>query len=127
MLGAAYGSVSDIEIVWSVLSLIGMLFAGGNFFYAHRNMVALERQGIVNGRHILARLFRATAAMRFSVQTIFLTIGVLAATSPELTTPVPIHATITGAVIRWGLILASGILVFREIIEAAARKRLLGG
>lgn len=128
MLAAAYGTVSDIEMVWILSTLIGAIYAGLNTRAANANSRALKKLGISNGRLTLAVLFRAAAAMRLSVQLIFLSIGISAAFFPE---PVfdqqPLKIVVAGALVRWGLIAASVILTVREIMETSIRKRLLGG
>ena len=82
MLAATYGNVSDIEILWTLIGLIGVLFSIYNLADAWKDRDAVVAAGIYNGRRIIAN-FAVRGEAAALIQSVFTTIGAVAFTQPD--------------------------------------------
>lgn len=123
---AHYGSVGDIEILFTVLASVGAAFSIFSTVEAIRDYGAITSAGISNGRRLLAWTSVHSETARLIIQLIFLTLGVLAMFLPEV--PPQIHLPtlqfVFGEVFRWGLITASGLLMYKSILSHVVRQHL---
>lgn len=127
MIAAAYGSVSDIEILWSVIAAVGLSYSLYNLRDALKDYDFIKHHKISNGRRILARHAVYGEGIRAAIQGIFLTVGILAAFVPEAP---PVEAitviSILGLIIRWGLILSSVLLTIKSYLGKRSRDIITG-
>lgn len=125
LIAAQYGTVSDIEIVWTLIALFGASFALYNWREASADLRALKVAGTKNGRLLLASTNRVMESIRVVVQTIFLTIGLLAMTIPDRPDArLDNRIEITAFLIRWGIITASGLIAFKSFLAFRLRNEL---
>lgn len=125
MLAATYGTIEDIEILWTLLAMGGLGLASVLLYSAYGDYRAVKRQGIRNGRRVLAVLAVQTETLRAVIQAIFLAIGVAAMFVPSPVGDRPHSAVVVGILIRWGLIVASVCLSYKSYLTWRARKRIL--
>lgn len=124
MIAAAYGTVSDIEIMWTLISAVGFLLASYSAMDAHREYRMFKELGSSNGLGILAKSWRLTAVVSLVVQAIFTSIGIISMTIPEAPPgSTPWNITFAGFLVRWGLITASLLLTFREAVIMNRRRQ----
>lgn len=125
LVAATYGSVSDIEIVWTFIAFLGFIFAVHNWKEARKDLVALREANIKNGRVIVARGAYWSELGRMIVQGIFVSIGSI---SLSITSPPPGQAPliidIATALVRWGLIVGAVILTSQSFLVYQTRKEL---
>lgn len=126
MLGAAYGSVSDIEIVWVLVAVVGLTFSLFNFRDALRDKARLIRAKVSNGRMLVAQANLLGEATRAVKQAIFATIGALAMLLPEVPPQanIPLKNQLIGFFIRWGLITASALTTYQSYLGWQIRRAL---
>ena len=126
LLSAAYGSVSDIEILWILVALTGLAVTSFNLRDAYNDFLFLRENGIFNGRRAVAKTTLYTESTRFVIHSIFLTIGVLAGLLPEApdTLDLPAIQVAIGAAIRWGLIIGGVLLMSQSIALRWMRNQL---
>lgn len=125
MLAVSYGTVSDIEILWTLIALGGMGFGVYNIRDAWLDRKAIISKGTRNGRRRIATFAVRGEAARTYMQTIFALIGVLAMLLPEAPTPgLPIKLVIFGAVFRWGLITVALVCLLKSIDSWYLRRKL---
>lgn len=133
LLAAAYGSVSDIELLLVLISLIGLSFSIFNLRESWRDWRVLKLLKKTDyGRNYDPRMvvaingLRAEAA-RAIIQLIYLALGVfamfIAETSPAIHLPLKIQ--IFGFIFRWGFILASILLTLKSYWGYQVRHRVL--
>ena len=126
IVAAQYGTVSDIEILWVVIAIIGFLVSAWNFWQAHLDCRALKTMKEPNGRRLIAKASRFQDATRMSVHAIFITIGLLAMTQKDVNnelltdTQLALRFSIT-----WGLVLGAVLLVTQSMVARNLRIRLL--
>jgi hypothetical protein len=127
VIAAAYGTVSDIEILWVLVALVGCIYSVFNIRASQRDFDWLNENKIENGRRTLARYQLLAELLRAATQTIFLTIGVLAGFLPE-PPPVPLThiQSIVGFAARWGFITASVFLTIKSYLGYRVRQVLQG-
>lgn len=126
MLAAGYGTISDIEVVWVLIALVGVLFGIFNTTDAIEDREAVDRKKLANGRKLFADSAVYIEYMRLAVQIIFLVIGVAIMTIPDPpSTPQTVKIVVISAIVRWGLISASAILLAKSIYTYFVRKQLL--
>jgi uncharacterized integral membrane protein len=118
--------VSDIELLWTAIAVVGLGFSAWNIREAWCDLRALKRMGVNSAREILAHNHLTGEIIRGIILAIFAVIGVLAMTLPEVPDQLhqPTRYVIFGAVFRWGLILASALLVTKSILEWLERRQL---
>lgn len=128
LLGYHYGSVEDIELLWTIIAFVGLVFSLINFADAYKDCKYLAARGITNGRILVAKTNLWTEGMRGAIQTIFLVIGVLALMieSPPQTKLTTAQFLI-GIVIRWGIITASLLLTIKTYLVRHLRTVLAEG
>lgn len=128
MIAATYGTVEDIEILWVILALVGLVYSAINVTEAAKDYRFVQERRIANGRRVLAWSHLVSESLRAGVLFIFLVIGVLAMffASPP-TGQVPRNVTIAMAVTRWGLIASSAMLVLKTYIAKKARDQIRRG
>lgn len=122
----SYGTVSDIEIVWVGLASVGVGFTLYNMISAYKDMRYLMGLKLPpNGRRDLAVSTVLVEAMRLICLLIFIAIGIAAMTLPEIPPDlqIPTNQLVIGILIRWGLILASILIILQSILNAAIRRR----
>ena len=126
LLGAAYGSVSDIEVMWTLIAAIGLIYSFYNVREALLDRNDLKRRGVANGRRLLAQTNVISETSRFVKQSIFIIIGLLAMFLPEApdNLDLPWAQAAIGAAIRWGLITASILTTFQSYLGFRARRLL---
>ena len=117
MIAANYGPVADIEILWTLIALVGAGFSYYNVRDALEDWrTARDLPG--NGRKWIAAVSLRLESARMAIQLIFALIGflamLLAETEPSLQQPW--HVTAIGVTIRWGLIVCS-VLIFMQSVE----------
>jgi hypothetical protein len=126
LLGAAYGSVSDIEVMWTLIAAVGLAFSLYNMREATSDAATLRERGIANGRRILATTNVLAESARLAKQTIFLLIGIVAMFLPEVanSADLPTVQMLAGIFIKWGLIVASLLTTFQSYLGFRARRLL---
>ncbi len=126
MIAAAYGSVSDIEILWTGLALVGMGFSAFNIHEAYCDRKALRELQVNSAREILANNHLTGEIIRGIILTIFAVLGVMAMWIPEIPPQVhqPTYIVVFGAFFRWGFITSSALLVLKSVLEWHERRQL---
>lgn len=125
MIAAAYGSVSDIEIVWTVIAAVGLLFSAFTLGAARGDRRALIDAGIKNGRRKVALYTVLAETTRAIKQVIFLLIGGALMFVEEMPPRgVPLSLQIVGFAIRWGLILSSALTTLQSYLAFRLRREI---
>lgn len=124
LLAAAYGSVSDIELLWTLIALVGAGFSLYNVRDALKDYNSLGADP--NGKRELASVAVKTEAGRLVVQCIFVAIGIAAMFVPEVPAAVeqPLSIEIVGFLVRWGIIASSVILTWKSYLVWRLRRTL---
>lgn len=126
IIGASYGNVSDIEIIWVLLAGFGVLFSSFNFKESNKDIKALRGAGIENGRLILAKGARFQDGCRAIVHSIFLAIGVSVLFLPESDLAgQSLPVVMITLLVRWGLIIGAAILVLQTFISYRIRRDII--
>jgi hypothetical protein len=124
MIAASYGSVSDIEVVWTMIATIGLVYAALNLRSAFLDMRALG--GFRNGRYVIATTSVKLELTRIIIQSVFATIGIFAMTLPDVPQDsLPTKLVIFGAIFRWGLIICAVCVAYQSFVNHQVRKALL--
>jgi hypothetical protein len=126
-IAAQYGNVADIEIVWTVIALFGLIFSLFNVREAFIDRKVLRIAGIKNGRKMIADYSLVSEMARASIQLIFLTIGLLAMTYPDPPDSVidrPWNLVLIGIVFRWGLIISALLISIKSYLAWRLRNEL---
>jgi len=127
LLAASYGTVSDIELIWTLIAIVGLFFSLHNFKQSHEDLKFLRENGIGNGRVIIARFAMRAEAARALIQMIFITIGISAMFLEEADQgALPLKFIIFGAIFRWGLIISAGLLTYKSYLAYEVRRALIG-
>jgi hypothetical protein len=130
IVGAAYGPVSDIEILWTLLAVVGVVAASFGLRDAVRDRRWLHDQDPpANGlRETMALQRIRDEAGRVFVHGVFGTIGVLAMTIPEAPNQLdlPWNVTLATALVRWGLIACALVLTTQSLLNRRDRIVLRG-
>jgi hypothetical protein len=132
LVAAAYGSVSDIEILLVVISSIGLIFSLYNLKESWKDWRLLKNLGKTDfGRDYDPRMVVALNGLRSEVsrsiiQAIYLALGIFAMLIAEAP-PVhlPLKIVIFGFLFRWGFILASILLTLKSYWSYQVRSRVL--
>lgn len=125
MLGAAYGSVGDIEIMWTLLAASGIILAILGIREARQDGKALRALGIKNGRRLLTRASIWSEYCRLAIQAIFFSIGVYAMWLPQpQNLDLPIKYRAFNALFTWGIITAEVLLLFKTSLGFYVRRKL---
>lgn len=128
LLAAGYGTVSDIELVWVIIALVGAIFSAFNLKNAIDDFRALHLLDRANGRGLIARNTFKSEAARLATQSIFLLAGLLIMTIPDSpdTPGRPWNVILIGAVVRWGFVTASILVSLQGYWSYQVRRELTG-
>lgn len=122
MIGASYGNVEDIEVLWSLVALIGLVYSLINVQEGRKDMRWLDVNSIFNGRRTLAKFQLAAEGLRAFVQGVFLLIGVLEMFIPgNVVSNGSWSVVAISASVRWGLLLASVALTVKSYLGKRVR------
>lgn len=123
---ASYGTVQDIEILWTIVALIGAIFSIHNLREALKDYRALTLTAKTNGRGTIARFNLKSESVRLIIQTIFFTIGILAMLIPGGDYPPGTETLliVVGAIVRWGIILSSVLISLKSFWAWQIRREL---
>lgn len=126
MIAASYGSVSDIELVWTLIAVVGFGLSTFNVRASLRDCRWLrETLGDRNGRWNIAWTQFKLEASRAFCQIVFFTIGVLAMLIPDAPTAhQPLRYVLLGAFFRWGLIAVSTLVTWQSWLNYRLRSTL---
>lgn len=126
ILSAAYGSVSDIELIWTLIAVIGACFSVYNLKEAYKDFKTLGYIDRKNGRGLIARTTLKSELARLVIQIIFITIGVFAMLITEVPLPpdTPFKIVAIGFVFRWGIIISSLLITFKSYWAYQVRSEL---
>lgn len=126
ILGASYGTISDIEVMWTLIAAVGLGFSVWNLLDAKGDMDYYKSQGIINGRMSVARTNVWTEVTRAMKQFIFLIIGFLAfflADAPN-SLDLPTATAMIRFIITWGIIFSSLLTTFQSYLTFRLRRQL---
>lgn len=127
MLGASYGPVSDIELVWSLIACVGIVFDVFNVREARKDLKAAQLlNGRVPTRIVLAKNHIFGSGLRLFILSLTLMVGILAMTleDPPSRVDLPLRVTLASALIRWTFILIIVSIVLKAFIEFREREQL---
>lgn len=124
--GYHYGSVEDIELLWTLIALIGLGFSVVNLKTSIGDLRFLKGKKISNGRLAVAQVNMYTEASRTAIQAIFLGVGIIALMlpAPPAAALSPLQLAISVG-IRWGFLVASFLLTFNTALSRNLRKTLM--
>jgi len=131
LIAAAYGSVSDIEILLVLISSIGLAFSIFNLRESWGDWRFLKNLGKTDyGSNYDPRMVVAINGLRSEVartiiQTIYLSLGIFALFIPENHAILPLKLQIFGFLFRWGFIAASILLTLKSYWGYQIRHRVL--
>ena len=121
-----HGNVSDIEILWTFLAIIGLAFSFHNVSESRKDLDVLRERGIRNGRWKIAMTALKAEVGRGIIQFIFMLIGIMAMLYPE--PPAQIDSfklSIYRFIFQWGFIASSVILVLKSYWNYQLRRELI--
>lgn len=127
LIGASYGTVGDIEIMWCFIALVGLGFSLYNVREAKRDYDALRiTRTATNGKWVIASTTLWVEVIRVAIQLVFLSIGAVAMWLPQPHTDVqPLSFTVAGAIIQWGIIATSLLVTAQAVLTTRMREQLL--
>ena len=121
----SYGTISDIEILWVVGNLAGVVFSSVNARQAALDLRATNTLTTANGRRREAVRSLRVEIARIAIQAIFLAIGIGAMTFPDpQNVDMPLHIVVYGALFRWGLIICSWLVTYQSVENWLTRRYL---
>lgn len=128
ILGEAYGTISDIEIFWVLMTSVALAFSLYNTWEAIQDYRFFRKQvqsPTVNGRQDQATGTIVAEVSRTVILLIFLSIGIGAMIIPEPphNLELPLDQRIVSALIRWGLILSAILILLQTLNNARIRRR----
>lgn len=125
IIGAQYGTVSDIEVVWTALAGFGLAFSLFNLRDAWHDYSALGV--LANGRRGIAVLSIKMEATRTVIQAIFFTIGISAMTIPDAPDQLhqPTKLIVLSILFRWGLVISAILIFYQSYANYQLRRQLL--
>lgn len=126
ILGAQYGTVSDIEIMWMVINGLGLSFSLYNLWENWKDFNSASKVRTRNGRYVLALAAVKIELARTLILTILLTLGVLSMTLPD--TPTDLLTTqqlLITIFFKWGLMVSAALIAYQSYLNREARKRVL--
>ena len=127
ILAAHYGTIEDIEVVWTLIALIGLVFSLHNFLEVRKDIKVLNSLNIQNGRRAIAKVSYKSELTRAVKQIIFLIIGIFALYLPGGNySHLTIFMTIVNIVFRWGLIISSALTTYQSYLAYDLRRTLMG-
>jgi hypothetical protein len=125
MVGAGYGPISDIEILWTAIASFGFGFAVMSGLAAIQDFKFLQRAEIFNGRRSIAKLGIFNELGRAYIQAVFVMVGIYAATNPE---PPPdlldTNDKILQAFVRWGFVTAAAMTAAKSFATWQVLRKL---
>lgn len=125
VVAAAYGSVSDIEILWTLIAVVGMVYSLINFRESWLDWKLLRKIRGYDARRIVACSAMQAEGIRAAIQGFYITIGVYAMFIPETPTAhLPLRYVIFGALFRWGFVISSLLLTYKSYLGARLRKKV---
>jgi hypothetical protein len=120
------GYVSDIEILWVLIALVGMIFSLHNVSETRQDLAVLRYKNIRNGRWKIAVTGLRAEVGRFIIQSIYLAVGIYAMFFPD---PPSMHESLRVAAFRflfqWGFIVSSLILTLKSYWNYELRQELV--
>lgn len=128
MLASTYfnGYVSDIEILWVLIALAGLIFSLFNLRESIIDIRELRVRRITNGRKKIAITGFKAEIGRVIIQFIFILIGVMAMTFQDAPqSHEPFKIALFRFIFQWGLIVSSIILSLKSYWNYILRKDLL--
>lgn len=124
-IAAGYGNVSDIEVMFVVISLIGLAFSLYNAIRAWGDIAWLRENKVKNGRWYLAKMWFVSEAGRAYLQFFFALIGIRAFFYPDPPPRLSTHEAVMDVVLRWGLLVGTAIVTGKTIYIWYIRDRLI--
>jgi hypothetical protein len=127
IIAAAYGAVSDFEVVFFLTSLAGLIFSILNLRWAIGDLTFLKRNNIKGARRKLALTAVKSEAARAAIQTFFVTAASFSFFLPSNGNELNLPTYALVFIIRYGFLVSTLLLtlksywsyqVRREIIEA---------
>lgn len=124
MIAASYGTVSDIEVVWTAIATAGVVFSFYNLRASLQDLRAIVN--LTNGRRVVAKTQMKLEVSRVIIQCIFIAIGILAMLVPEAPDQLdqPLRYILLGLIFRWGLIISAFLVTYQSYINLRARQDL---
>lgn len=117
----SYGSVSDIEVIFTVLAFIGLCFSLYNARESWSDYRALKRAGrsargkTYDGRYVVAWNSLRAEIARSLIQFIYVVLGFYAFFLPEVSNAnMPLKFVIYGIIARYGFIAATALLTLKS-------------
>lgn len=124
ILAASYGTVSDIEVAWTLLAFTGLIFSLFNLRNSYLDL--RETDNLTNGRRIIAVSQMKLESTRIIIQLLFLAIGVGAMFLVDASTAaLPLKYQLFGALFRWGLIVSALLITYQSYLSWKIRQVLL--
>jgi hypothetical protein len=130
LLAATYGSVEDIEVIFTLIAFGGLLFSLFNLRNAYCDWKLVKEKGNPSGpRAVWGGFSLVSEAFRSTIQAIFTSLGILAmmVATPQL--PPGYHLPMSQLLLRidfrWGLLISALLLLFQSYGVWRTRKRLL--
>lgn len=124
-MNSSYGSATVYEILWTVCAMPGFALWLSNLISARRDLVAVQRLGMIDGRLIWAKFAVLQNAAFLSIEATFMVIGIVA----MLQGPVSANSskpTPTGLAITFGLLGTSVLMTFVGMRWRSVSKYILG-
>lgn len=115
------GPATIIEIVWTLLAAIGAGFAMFGWLDASADLGVIRSKGIKNGRLLIARMVARMSAVLFTLQVLFLIVGLVVVTNPNPPQGLPIASLIVGNI----LISAEVLLIWAVFRDLQDRRSII--
>ena len=126
-LAAQYGTVSDIELVWTIIALVGIIFSGFNVYNAILDRKALAKLPVRNGRWLLASFALRAELARMAILLIFFSIGIgaMLLQDPPSQLTLPTVQVVVGTIFRWGLVISALLITLKSYWAYELRNTLM--
>lgn len=107
-MNASFGTISIAEILWTICALPGLLVWLSNLNSARRDLRAVNRAGVIDGRYQWAKFSVLLTSVFSAIETLFLLLGLVGMLSPQTNNST--HLTPTGYVLTLGLLGSSALI-----------------
>lgn len=127
IIAAQYGTISDIEIMFGLIALFGLIFSLYNVREAQEDIGYLRERNIGNGRMKIAVFARRAEIARATIQSIFVMLAIMAMLFPDQPSlpNEPLKLVIYRFLFVWGLMISAALLSLKSYWNWHLRRELL--